>query len=234
MNNDSLKRKNSKRSTIPWLFLALIMFVLSASIAVSSIPRSLAASVTMEVYQQEGHKVFGKNTSLDIFNDPKLGGKKLVHPFSKGSYVFAVFNNSSSDPLPYSLDVLGTNPEDIPLVFSLQKNGTYVYGGEGVANMLPLSKVNLSEATLGGKKTDLYTIKWAWKTESDAVDTAIGNVGTQLYTLTINATGTIPDATIPETGDSSNLIVWVAIVSASMLLLFILPLVRRRKDEYSR
>ena len=234
MNHNLSSTKNSKLSAVPWLFLALIIFVLSASIAVSIIPRSLAASVTMEVYQQEGHKVFGKNTALDIFDDPKLGGKKLVQPFSKGSYVFAVFNNSNSDPLPYSLDVLGTNPENIPLVFSLQKNGAYVYGGDGIANMLPLSAVNLSETLLGGKKTDLYTIKWEWKTESDAIDTTIGKDGTQLYTLTIKATGTVPDATIPETGNRPNLLVWVVILSASVFLLLILPLFKRRKDEHSR
>ena len=234
MNYDRLKTKNGKLSTIPWLFLALMIFVLSIAILFVSIPRSLAASVTMEVYQQEGHKVLGKNTLLDIFNDPKLDGKKLIHPFSKGSYVFAVYNNSNSDPLPYSLTITGENPENVPLVFSLQKNGAYIYGGEGKANMKPFSEYKVAETLLSGRKTDLYTIKWEWETESDVIDTAIGNIGTQLYTLKINATGTIPDTDIPETGNHTNVFTWLAILSACVLLLLILPLYKRRKDEAPR
>jgi len=225
--------KNGKLFVIPWLSLALIIFIISAAITFLVIPRSLAAQTTMEVYQQEGRKAFGQETSLDMFNDPKLGGQKLIHPFSKGSYTFAVYNNSNSDPLPYSLDITGTNPDEIPLVFSLQKNGVFIYGGEGTANMIPLSEINFPETNLDGNKTDLYTIKWEWKTESDEMDTAIGNNGTQAYKLIITATGTMPEINDlpPITGDNSNMLMWLVLMLISTLLLFILLFFRRREDE---
>ena len=223
--------KKCKLSVIPWGFLVLIFFMLSATIVFSVIPKSLAAQTTMEVYQQEGQKVFGKETSFDIFNDSKLGGQKLVHPFTEGSYTFAIYNNANSDPLPYSLDITGTNPDEIPLIFSLQKNGEYVYGGEGKPNMIPLSEINFPETLLNGKKTDIYTVKWEWKTESDIIDTAIGNDGTQLYTLIIKATGTILETNVPITGDRSNIFIWFFVMLVSILLLFILPFRKRKKDE---
>ena len=222
-----------KASAIPWLFLTIIAFILSAVILFSLIPPSLAAQTTMEVYQQEGQKSFGQETSLDIFNDPKLSGKKLVHPFTKGSYTFGVHNNSNSDLLPYALNISSTNPEEIPLVFSLKKNGEYIYGGNGKANMIPLSEINFSETMLDGNKTDLYTINWEWETDNDTIDTAIGRNGTQLYTLVITATGTMPEirSLSPKTGYNSNMPLLFAIAVISSLVLLFMLFYKRRKDE---
>ena len=226
----SVKRK--KLACIPWLFPALIAFLLSAAVALSVIPRSLAAQTTMEVYQQAGKKAFGQQTSLDLFNDPKLGGKKLVHPFTEGDYSFAVFNHSNSAPLPYSLDILAENPANIPLVVSLQKNGEYIYGGAAKADMRPLAAVNLPETLLGGEKTDLYTISWAWDTENDGLDTAIGSDGTQAYTLTVTATGSIGETAVPPvTGDRARALVWIAITLTSVLLLILLFVTRRKNED---
>ena len=150
MEQGILNGKNNKLSVVPWFFLALFFLILSAVIAFAILPRSLAAGVTMEVYQQQGRKAFGQTTSLDIFNDPDLGGQKLVHPFSEGSYTFAVYNNSDSDPLPYTIAITETNPHDIPLVFSLQKNDVYVYGNAGVGNRVPFSGIDFPETLLDG------------------------------------------------------------------------------------
>lgn len=232
MQEKTRTHKTKKHTGTSWIFLILIVFLLSSVMCFSIIPRSLAAQVTMEVYQQEGRKAFGQETSLDIFNDPKLGGEKLVHPFSKGTYTFEVYNNSNSNPLPYSLTITGTNLDDIPLFFSLQKNGEYIFGDAGISNMLPLSEIVIPEKMLDGRKTDFYTIEWVWKTESDLLDTAIGNNGTQLYQLFITATGTIPeiDNLPPKTGDVSDMLLWVIIMLASLILLFILIFWRRNKD----
>ena len=230
MNKEDFKAKTSRRPGTPWLFLALIVFVLTAVIGSSALPRTLAAEDVMVVYQQKDGKIFGLTTSLDIFDDPKLGGQKLVHPFTKGTYTFAVFNNSGSALLPYALDIIAENPDNIPLVFSVQKNGVYVFGGADKASMLPITEINFPEISLGGKKTDTYTLKWEWKTESDAQDTAIGNIGTQLYTLTIRATGTISEGEGPGTGDAYHRLLWVMLILVCVLLLFLL-LYKRRKDE---
>jgi len=199
----------------------------------AAIPRSLAAQVTMEIYQQEGRKAFGRETDLDVFNDAKLGGKKLVHPFTKGSYTFAVYNNSNSNLLPYSLKISGVNPDEIPLVFSLRKNGEYVYGGERITNMLPLSEIKLSEINLGGKKTDMYIINWEWKTERDDIDTAIGRNGSQTYKLVLMATGTIPEINNipPITGDNFNMLLWFVIMFVSILVIVSILVFYKRGDE---
>ena len=186
---------------IPWPSIVLIVvFLVSAVIVFMAIPWSWAAQTTMEVYQQKDGKIFGIGTSLDIFDNPKLGGQKLVAPFSEGAYDFAVYNNSASEPLPYALDIEAVNPDNIPLVISLEKNGTYIFGGAGIVNMLPLTAFHVPDSFLGGNGTDIYTVKWAWKTDSDAADTAIGNVGTQLYTLIITAIGIVDEIDTTQPG----------------------------------
>ena len=238
---------NKKLYTIPWLFLALMIFVTSAVILFSILPRTLAAQTTMEVYQQEGGKTFGREVSLDVFNDPKLGGQKLLQPFTKGSYTFAVYNNSNSTPLPYSVKFTAINPDGIPIVFSIRKNGDYIYGGAKTADMIPISENNFSKFFLGGKKTDMYTLNWEWKTESDAIDTAIGEKGVQTYKLIIAATGTIfeegdeefldgelPGSDITDTGDNFNSLIWIILLIISVLMIVVLVwwiIYKRRKDK---
>ena len=190
-NRQNLKIK--KHLNISWFFLTVIVLLFVAANALRVIPKSWAAEVTMEVYQQKDGKIFGTNTTLDIFNNPKLGSKELIAPFTTGSYSFAVHNNSNSRSLPYSLSITADNPHNVPLVFSIEKNGQFVYGGNGLSNMQLLTAFEIPESFLAGNRVDMYTLKWEWKTASDAIDTAIGNDGTQLYKLFINVTGTIEE-----------------------------------------
>ena len=252
--------KNRKLNTDTMVgILCLFFVVLMTSLVAANlvIPKSLAAQVTMEVYQQADGKAFGRETSLDIFNNEALGGKKLVAPFTTGSYTFAVYNSAASNLLPYNLSLVASNPEDIPLVFSLQKNGEYIYGGASDGEMIPLTEFTSNDVELNGNQTDLYTIKWRWNTTSDESDTALGELATQrdlIYKLTIMATGTISEDSIPngggtngntgakgiinkiinrfpKTGDNTFILPLIVLVIVAFSLIILLIYKRRRKKE---
>lgn len=241
--NKNHKRKNkskNKMKNLIYVCLPALVAILLFSVVLFAlvIPRSLAAETMLVVYQESNGQVFGQDTSIDIFNNPKLRGEKLEAPFTVDSYTFAVYNNSDSFSLPYTINFLATNEKNIPLVFSLQKNGEYIFGGENDEDMLPLSSLDLEEATLSGMKTDLYTLHWRWNTEDDVTDTALGNRAasgeTLDYSLTITASGDVDVATgaAPKTGDNGNIIRWLTILFAAlMLVLFLLLYKRRRKKE---
>jgi len=225
-----------------WVRFAALLVLLFVAIGAPLVQRALAAEVTMEVYQVADGKVFGQKTSLDVFNHPRLGGKKLLAPYSKGIYSFAVYNNSKSRALPYSLDIEVDNPEGIPLVASLRKNGQYIFAGAAPGGLLPLSTFSIPEAPLAGENTDLYTLEWEWRTESDEKDTEIGNDGSQEYTLTITATGTMEEEDISpkparpvkidkNTGDSARILVWLVLAIMGALLLIIVLRRHRKRDE---
>ena|GEM_PF-2995148 len=190
------RRSNNNFIQLPnmaWLALVLITFSLVTAIGLRAIPWSWAAQNTMMVYQQKDGKIFGNATTLEIFDNPKLGGQKLVAPFTKGSYEFAVHNSADNERLPYSLSIAADNPENIPLVFNVTKNGKYIFGGESLSDMRLLTELKFPELLLEARRSDIYMLQWEWKTESDELDTAIGNNGTQRYNLTITAIGTVEE-----------------------------------------
>ena len=227
-NRHAYPRQNNR--VFPWLAAVVVLVMITLPLALSVVQPTLAAAVTMTVYQQKDSKIFGQNTSLDIFNHPKLGGKKLLAPFSHGSYTFVVNNTSNSQGLPYALMVTTENPEDLPIVGSLQKNGTYVFGSEGDAGMLPMKDMTMGEVLLSGGKADSYTFNWRWNTESDEKDTAIGNAEPATYALTITAIGTIPETEGPNTGDHS-MLMWVTVAATFGLLTLLLLVYRRRREK---
>jgi len=147
---------------------------------------------------------------------------------------------------------VASNPEDIPLVFSLQKNGEYIYGGAGDGEMIPLTEFTSNDVELNGNQTDLYTIKWRWNTTSDESDTALGELATQrdlIYKLTIMATGTISEDSLPnggggtngiinnivnrlpKTGDNTSVLLWIVLALGAFSLIILLIYKKRRKKE---
>jgi len=241
VKDNTLTIKNKRLPGIPWLFLTLMAVLLSASVCFAFIPRTWAAQVTMEVYQQQGHKAFGQETKLDIFNNPKNGGQKIIAPNSHGSYSFAVHNNSNSGSLPYSLTLEAVNPDNIPIFVSLEKNGKEISSGK------LLTELRIPDKPLSGNKTDMYTLNWRWITETDEVDTNIGNDGTQTYQLNIKATGSLNETDAnsdnnggkkgisPLTGYLSNPYIWIVLMIVSsltiLLSLWFLIFSKRRKDQ---
>lgn len=231
------KRINSFNVVLSVLLIFLIS-VISVIVLFCVIPPTLAAEVTMEVYQQADGKAFGQSTSLDIFNNEDLGGQKIIHPFTRGTYTFAVYNNAASGLLPYTLLIESVNSDNVPMVYSLQKNGVYVLGGSTDAEMLPISTYQLSQELLSGNRTDLYTLDWRWDTDTDPTDTTFGlRAGAgddSYYTLKITAIGTIDEDSLPQTGDSMNMIYWVILLGAAMLVMIILFICHRAKQNKER
>ena len=249
----AIKNRNINKDAILGI-LCLLFLVLMTSLAVVNlvIPKTLAAQVTMEVYQQADGKAFGRETSLDIFKNEAFDGEKIVAPYSSGSYTFAVFNNAESNILPYTLSLTSSNPDHIPLVFSLQKNGEYIYGGASDDEMISLTELDFNDVKLNGRQTDMYTIHWRWDTFDDKSDTAIGTLATErdlLYRLTVTATGTISEDnlpnndsgvkgtmntiinSLPKTGDNISYLPWIAFALGAFLLIILLIYKRRKKKE---
>ena len=228
---DKNKVSENKKVFSYWgLFTLFFVFLISLVVLLLVLPRTFAPKVTMEVYSQADGKAFSRDVEVDIFNDPKLNNQMLVHPYSKGSFSFAVYNNSESDMLPYYIEIESENPDQIPLIFSLQKNGQYIYGGNEEVEMELITYRKFEESYLLGKNTDMYTLKWQWKTESDVDDTLIGDSGEQFYKLILRAVGTVDEIEIPQTGDRSKLKIFICLAFVSFLLIILIRF-REKKEE---
>ena len=173
-----------------WSLSLLFLFVLvSIFFLFLSLPKSFLPSQTFEVYIEDGDYYHSNESEIDVFEKDEFN-KKLIHPLNKGTYSFAIYNNSREENLPYELEFIGKNLDDIPIVFSLQKNGEYVLGGKETSEKKPLNEFVLENINLEDRTTDVYTLEWAWQTKTDEIDTFIGNIKEdQLFNLTIRAKG---------------------------------------------
>ena len=159
----------NKQSVVPWLLLSVIVFMLSMVVGFAVYPKSMAAEEVMVVWQSEDGKVFGTKTELDIFNDPRHNGKKIVDPFTKGTYNFVVENRSKDTYLDYELYIESINELDIPLVFSIKKNGDYIFGKNGKERLGERVDAEgkpdpeVLPGSLDSKRVDQYTLEWEWE-----------------------------------------------------------------------
>lgn len=213
---------------IPWFFIVLIAFILTIPLFYQSISQTYAADVTMKVYQQQGNVVFGNDTQLNIFDQRIIVDKKVIAPGNQDTYIFAVANTANSKELPYHIELISENEDEIPLVFWLQKNSSDVYGS--LDERLLINTVKLPEYFLGGKKTDWYSLHWQWKFEDgqDIHDSWLGEGGVSTYKLIIRVTGTIPDS--PATGDNTP-IATVVVVGIVALVVALFALLFRKKRK---
>lgn len=198
-----METKEKNRYFNIWTFLFLfIFFLISVFFLFLILPKSLLPGQTFEVYIQDGDYYHSNETEIDVFKRDDYN-KKLVHPLNKGAYSFAIYNNSKEENLPYELEFIGENLDNIPLVFSLQKNGEYVLGGKETSEKVPLEEFVLENINLEDRTTDVYKLEWAWKTKSDEIDTFIGNIKEdQLFNLIIRAKGLSDIGRISKTDDN--------------------------------
>ena len=194
----------NKQSVVPWFILSVAVFCLSTVVGFMVIPKSLAAEEVMVLTQGADGKIFGSLPQLDLFNDPRHGGQKIIDPLTKGSYSFLVENRSTNTLLDYEVYIESENEHDIPLVFNVKKNTDYVFG---TAN----TKLRLGEkltaqgapdpellpGNLDSQSYDIYVLEWEWEGGRDPVNddrdtNQFGNpaVNEELnYTITIRASG---------------------------------------------
>jgi hypothetical protein len=143
--------------------------MLSMVVGFAVYPKSMAAEEVMVIWQSEDGKVFGTQTELDIFNDPRHSGKKIIDPFTKGTYNFVVENRSKNTYLDYELYIESINEQDIPLVFSIKKNTEYVFGKDGKERLGERVDAagepdpEVLPGSLDSNRIDLYTLEWEWE-----------------------------------------------------------------------
>ena len=173
-----------------WSFaLILLFFMISVFFLFIFLPKSFLPKDTLGIYLADVSYEDGNKSEVSIFEEDAFE-KKLIHPLTKGSYSFAIYNNSEEENMPYELEFTGENLDNIPIVFSLQRNEKYIFGGKEKSEKIPLKEFETETIELDGRTTDIYKLEWTWETVSDESDTFIGNIlRDQNYRLIIKARG---------------------------------------------
>lgn len=170
-----------------------------------------------------------------------LGEDKVVAPGTANSHIIRIANTGNC-ALDYELNVKDLFPNTatdrvVPIEIRMTDySGKYVIGDEDTWKSLEEINVTCDTGTVGKNCYVYYTLEWRWPYEGDEnvdlYDTMLGTLSnTEKIECGITLTTTAelnenPDAEggfwAPKTGDTVNHILWVSLIGASLLLLFII------------
>lgn len=193
--------------------------------------------------------VWSTNTQVEIFkisyeNGEQIitvksdNGDKVIAPGTQNSYTFKL-KNTGNVALDYTVEIDAYfTPADIviPITGRLNRyDGTWVVGGRDEYAAVPVLDAAEDKGTLGAGKYTYYTLDWLWPFESgdDELDTLLGNLAAEqdlTFTIVIKTTATESSnpyddsgITPPQTGDNSNITLWIVLaVSSFLMMLFLL------------
>lgn len=209
----------------------------------------------LEVY--DAVRSWSTETRVDLFKESYNGtveaenGDKVIAPGTSNFYSFTLENDGNL-PLNYTIslkvETFGTGAEsntDVPLEWRL-------LAGDGVAISDWRGYTETAEVLKGGalaaRNRNNYTIQWRWAFErgedTDGEDTELGNlaarrpVGAEATIIVHAEEQTVPSGGLgkpswPKTGDTSDLGVYIVLmtISGGGLLLLIRSERRRKKTE---
>lgn len=112
-----------------------------------------------------------KNTRLNIFENEKFGGKKIITPKSKGEYSFCIKNVADKD-VSYDINFEDEMTYHINMKYRLKIDNLYVKGNEN--EFINIEELNLEDIIVTKKSLNLFTLEWYWE-DDDTLDSIVGS-----------------------------------------------------------
>jgi len=201
--------------------------------------------------------VWGTNTSVEIFkvsyeNGEQVitvksdDGNKVIAPGTENTYTFKL-KNTGDVAMDYTVEIDAYfAPTDITIPITARicrYDGKWVTGNKDVYSDVSTLNKATDSSTLGRGKFTYYTLDWVWPFESgnDELDTLLGSMANEqdiTFTIVIKTTATESDnpnadggITPPQTGDNSNLTMWIALMFGSLILMLFLILTNEKEKR---
>lgn len=198
---------------------------------------------------EDNETVWNTETQVEIFrisyeNGNQIitanseNGEKVIAPGTENSYSFKL-KNTGDVALEYSLDVdayFSSEDITIPITARISRyDGKWILGNENeFADVSALDSAE-DKANLGSGKYTYYTLDWVWPFEgNDELDTMLGNLAyDEDISFTIVISTVAKETTdgggidIPQTGDDSNVLLWIILAILALAFLIFLAFSKR-------
>ena len=127
---------------------------------------------------------YNQNTEVDIFQNVKYAGEKIIAPGSSGQYVFYVQNVGETNiSYDISFSDMMTNP--VNMKYKLRVDNIYIRGSKN--HYVDLDELTVEDIKVLVGSNNLFFLEWYWA-DDDPNDTYTGSqvqFETQTYTLNI-------------------------------------------------
>ncbi len=204
--------------------------------------------------------VWSTNTQVEIFSVSYVNGEqkvtvksddgdKVIAPGTEKSYTFKL-KNTGNVALDYTVEMDAYfTPADITIPITGRLNrydGKWIVGSKDEYAKVPALNVAEDKGTLGAQKYTYYTLDWRWLFESgdDELDTMLGNLAVEqdlTFTIVIKTTATDSSnpyddsgITPPQTGDNSNLALWIVIAVFSFVMMLFLIFYQNKEKRRNK
>ena len=127
-----------------------------------------------------------KETQLNISNNEKFNGEKIIDPGSKGEVQICIRNKSNYD-VSYDFNFTDEMQYHVNMKYKLKLDNVYIK--ENKDEYKKLEDIKLKEVIVPKDSANIYTLEWYWE-DDDKNDTIVGSQQDKQYyklNLEINA-----------------------------------------------
>lgn len=123
-----------------------------------------------------------KNTKLNIFENEKFDGQKIIAPKSKGSYTFCVKNVTDKDII-YHMNFADEMEHHINMKYKLKIDNNYIAGNQ--YTYINIDELKAEDIIVLKDSINVFTLEWYWE-DNNKKDTIVGSKKeNQYYTLNL-------------------------------------------------
>ena len=123
-----------------------------------------------------------KDTPLNIFENSKFDGEKIIAPKSNGSYKFCI-ENVTEENISYAIKFEDKMDLPINMKYRLKMDNVYIKGNKD--KYVSLDELNVEDIIVLKDSINVFTIEWYWE-DDDINDTIVGSQESdQYYTLNL-------------------------------------------------
>ena len=122
-----------------------------------------------------------KDTQLNIFNNEKFKGEKIIAPHSQGTYKFYIRNKSNRD-INYNIKFSDEMKKFVNMKYMLKIDNIYIWGNEECYTTI--EKLDVDNITVPKDSINMFTLEWYWE-DNDELDTKVGTSDERYYTINL-------------------------------------------------
>ena len=159
-NQENIKPNWIKRAIIIILIIVFILVLILCSKLGNIGYKSLTTWGQVDrIVLTDANIEITKDTELNIFNNKKIEGKKIIAPGSKGTYRFSV-KNESKDNLIYNMRFSDEMTTKVNMKYKLKMDNIYIRGNE--KQYVSIDDLDVDSIIVPKDSINIYTLEWCW------------------------------------------------------------------------